>query len=120
MAQKSLAVSFSRQLYLIYLICTASIGIIFSTYAADNMFSRIYGETFGLQLIPEAKIVFENNSGTMPFKENYFCLTIGLLIVFCISLIIFAFDFEKDSWFHPLKTLSIFTFLGSCFYFFVS
>jgi hypothetical protein len=54
----------------------------------------------------------------MPFKENYFCITVGLMIVFAVSLVLFAFDFEKELWFQPLKTCSIISFLGLSSYFF--
>ncbi|CDW90104.1 UNKNOWN [Stylonychia lemnae] len=118
MTQKSLAVSFTRQLYLLQLICVSSIGIIMSTYTADNLFEILYGKTFGLQLAPEAKIIFEKNSGTQPFQNNYFCISIGLLIVFFISLVIFAFDFEKEKWFQPVKLMVILSFIGvSCSHF---
>jgi hypothetical protein len=48
MTQKSLAVSFTRQLYLVQLICISSIGIILSTYTTDNLFEVLYGKTFAL------------------------------------------------------------------------
>ncbi len=48
MTQKSLAVSFTRQLYLLQLICISSIGIIFCTYTADNLFEIVYGKTYAL------------------------------------------------------------------------
>lgn len=67
LTQKSVAVQFTRQLYLIQLICISSIGIILSTYTADNLFEVMYGKTFALQIIPEAKVIYEINSGEQPF-----------------------------------------------------
>lgn len=99
LTQKSLAVSFTRQLYLVQLICISTIGIIVSTYTADNLFEASYGSTFALQLIPEAKIIYESNHGSQPFQNNYFCISVGLIIVFFIAIVIFAFDFEKEKWY---------------------
>lgn len=96
---KSLAVSLTRQLYLAQLICVSTIGIILSTYTADNLFEVGLGKTFALQLVPEAKIIYEINSGSQPFRDNYFCLSVGLMIVFITCMVIFAFDFEKEKWF---------------------
>jgi hypothetical protein len=77
----------------------STIGIIFSSYAADNLFVLAFNQSFALQLVPEAKIVYDDTTSSLPFKDNYFCITVGLLMVFFISLVIFAFDFEKESWF---------------------
>jgi hypothetical protein len=57
LTSKSLAVGLSRHLLLLMLISYASIGIVFSSYTADNMVETIFGVTFGLQLIPEAKVI---------------------------------------------------------------
>ena len=108
---KSLVVSFTRQLYLIQLVCISSIGIIFSTYTADNLFEVVLGRTWALQLVPEAKIISEINSGLQPFTDNYFCLSMGLLIIFTISLFLYYFDFEKNNYYHPFKSLVILIFL---------
>jgi hypothetical protein len=83
----------------VQLICISTIGIILATYTADNLFEVVYGNTFALQLIPEAKIIYEKNTGSQPFESNYFCVSVGLIIIFFISIIIFAFDFEKEKWF---------------------
>mmetsp|Transcript_25460 Transcript_25460/g.24791 ORF Transcript_25460/g.24791 Transcript_25460/m.24791 type:complete len:176 (-) Transcript_25460:339-866(-) len=48
MAQKSLAVSFSRTLYIILLIVLATTGIIFSCYTFDSSLVDIFGETVAL------------------------------------------------------------------------
>lgn len=81
MTQKSMAVSFTKQLYLVQLICVSAIGIILSTYTTDNLFEVLFGQTFAFQLVPEAKIIYEKNSGEQPFQSNFFCISIGLILV---------------------------------------
>jgi hypothetical protein len=63
LTQKSLAVSFTRQLYLLQLIFLSTIGIIIATYTADNLFLAVFDEVFALQLIPEAVIITETTTG---------------------------------------------------------
>jgi len=48
LVSKSLAVSFARQLFLVLLVCSSSIGIVLSTYVADNLFETANGETYAL------------------------------------------------------------------------
>jgi len=36
------------------LVFVSSIGIVFSTYTADNLFEIVNGKTYALQLIPDA------------------------------------------------------------------
>lgn len=67
LTSKSLAVSFTRQLLMFMLIAYTSIGIVFTTYTADNVFELVFGRTFGLQLLPEAKLIEEVESDTLPF-----------------------------------------------------
>jgi hypothetical protein len=75
------------------LICLATTGIIFSTYTADNIFSRISGENFAVSLIPEARLIFSD-----PLKENkednYFGISAGLMIILVLSIVLFALDIE--------------------------
>lgn len=96
MTQKSLAVSFTRQLHLVQLILISSIGIILSTYTTDNLFEVLYGQTFAVQLLPEAKLIYEKNSGEQPFQDNYFCISAGLIIVFLFAMGLFQLDLEKE------------------------
>jgi hypothetical protein len=96
MTQKSFAVALSKQLYLIQLVCISSIGIVLATYTTDNLIESLFGRTWAVQLIPDAQVLTEINSGTQPFVSNFFCLSLGLLVVFCLSLVIFALDPEKD------------------------
>jgi cell division protein FtsW (lipid II flippase) len=48
----------------------------------------------------------------MPFGNNFFCISVGLIIVFFLSLVVYAFDFEKELWYQPFKTIVILGFLG--------
>jgi hypothetical protein len=121
MNQKSLAVVLSKHLYMLQLICVSAIGIILSTYTCDNMFEILLGKTYALQLLPEAQILTEINSGTQPFLHNYVCLSLGLGVVLLISIALYTCcDCDNRKWFQPVKTLSLLLFLGSSLIFFGS
>jgi hypothetical protein len=81
------------------LVCISTIGIILSTYAADNLFEAIFGKTFALELVPDAQIVSETFTDSSNYNGSSFTITVGFIIVLFISLMIFAFDFEKHLWF---------------------
>lgn len=57
MTSKSVAVSLSKQLYPIHLICVSAIGIILSTYTTDNLFEIAFGRTYAIKLIPEFAVL---------------------------------------------------------------
>jgi hypothetical protein len=76
----------------------SSIGIILSAYAADNLCEGFFGRTIALQMVPEAKIIYESHTGNV-LEANYFSISLGLIVVFFIALVIFAFDFEKEKYF---------------------
>jgi hypothetical protein len=84
------------------------------------MFEVSYGRTFALQLIPETRVLIQNNTHEQPFQDNIFCITIGLLLVLGISLGIYAFDFEKRQWFQVVKTITIVGFVATSLLFFGS
>jgi integral membrane sensor domain MASE1 len=99
MTQKSLSVVISKQLYLIQLVCLSSIGIILCTYTTDNLFEALIGRTYGIQLLPEVAVISDKNSPSQqqqPFVNNFFCLSLGLITVFCLALILYAFNYEKQ------------------------
>lgn len=73
-----------------------------------------------MELIPEAKLITEFNSGTQPFVHNYLSLSLGLLIVLIASLIFYAYDIEKSRRvYNILKGASILLFLGASMAFFI-
>jgi len=63
-------------------------------------------------------IIFDDYSDGIPFEDNFFSLTVGLMIVLFFSLIMFAFDFERELWFQPFKTLAVLAFLGCASYYY--
>jgi hypothetical protein len=52
--------------------------------------------------------------------NNFFCISLGMLVTILVSLFIFAYDFENKRWFQYIKTLAILLFLGASTYFFVT
>ena len=64
MTSKSFAVLLSKHLYLIQLVAVASIGMILCTYTGDSLVERVFGRTYGIQILPDTDIIEEVNSGT--------------------------------------------------------
>ena len=83
-------------------------------YAADNLFEAIFGKTYALELVPDAKIISESYSDGGYSSIDSFSISIGFILVLAIALLIFAFDFEKYWLFHPLKTIVILAFFVIC------
>lgn len=87
-----------------------------------------FGETFALELVPQAKIIYEVidaiNSDSVsnklvPFQDKYFSISAGFITVVLISLVIYAFDFDKFRWYQPIKAAVICGFVGTCLFFFI-
>jgi len=70
--------------------------------------------------VPEAKVIFADTSSEIPFRNNYFSITAGLMFTLVVGLIMFYFDFERENWYQPFRTVAIFGFIGSAMTYFVS
>ena len=82
-------------MYLYMLICVTTCGIIFSIYAADNLFQYLNQETYGLQFIPEFEFLADQTRFDFPFSGNFFIVTIGYAIVLIFSILLYSVDLEN-------------------------
>lgn len=83
-------------------------------YSADNLFQAIFGTTYALELVPDAKIISESITDGSYTSINSFSISIGFILVLAIALIIYAVDFEKYKLYQPFKTIVIIGFIIVC------
>lgn len=89
-----------------------------ASYTFDNLLEILFGETFALQLVPEAQFLTEINSGTQPFVHNYFCLSIGLAFTFMVAMGQAKWQWDRSHMYLAAKALSILAFISCSMLFF--